>query len=169
MAHELANTNGKTAMAYFGEVPWHRLGTKLENPATAEEAITAAGLDYEVELTRLVTVNDILVPNRRAVVRQDSKEVLGVVGTCYQPVQNRECFGFMAAIRQPDDAARQDGSIVGFERKVNKSTRILCCLRPTFDLSMRFWGGRCHSGDRVENAQKANSRTNSFLYIVYQT
>lgn len=98
MAHELANTNGKTAMAYFGEVPWHRLGTKLENPATAEEAITAAGLDYEVKLTRLVTVNDILVPDRRAVVRQDSKEVLGVVGTCYQPVQNRECFGFMAAI-----------------------------------------------------------------------
>ena len=23
MAHELATTNGKTAMAYFGEVPWH--------------------------------------------------------------------------------------------------------------------------------------------------
>ena len=42
MAHDLATTNGRTAMAYFGEVPWHRLGTSLEEPATAEEAIEAA-------------------------------------------------------------------------------------------------------------------------------
>ena len=98
MAHELATTNGKTAMAYFGEVPWHRLGTKLDNPATAEEAIQAAGLGYDVELTRLVTVNDIPVPDRRAVIRQDTNEVLGVVGTTYKPVQNRQCFGFMDAI-----------------------------------------------------------------------
>ena len=98
MAHDLATTNGKTAMAYFGEVPWHRLGTKLDNPATAEEAIQAAGLGYDVELTRLVTVNDIPGPDRRAVVRQDTNQVLGVVGTTYKPVQNRQCFGFMDAI-----------------------------------------------------------------------
>jgi hypothetical protein len=55
MAHNLATTNGKTAMAYFGDVPWHGLGTQLDAPATAEEAITAAGLDYEVQLTPLTT------------------------------------------------------------------------------------------------------------------
>lgn len=98
MAHELAMTNDRPAMMYFGEVPWHRLGTKLDNPATAEEAIQAAGLGYEVELTRLVTINDIPVPDRRAVVRQDTNQVLGVVGTSYKPVQNRNCFDFMDAI-----------------------------------------------------------------------
>ena len=30
MAHELATTNGRTAMMYTGEIPWHGLGTRLE-------------------------------------------------------------------------------------------------------------------------------------------
>ena len=39
MAHELATTNGRTAMMYAGEVPWHKLGTRLNEPATAREAM----------------------------------------------------------------------------------------------------------------------------------
>jgi hypothetical protein len=50
MVHNLAKTNGRAAMMYSGEAPWHRLGTKLDNPATAEEAIVAAGLNYDVNL-----------------------------------------------------------------------------------------------------------------------
>lgn len=50
MPHDLATTNGRTALAYFGELPWHRLGTRLEEPTTAAEEITAAGLDDEVRL-----------------------------------------------------------------------------------------------------------------------
>jgi hypothetical protein len=34
MSHELATTNDRTAMTYFGQLPWHGLGTKLDNPAT---------------------------------------------------------------------------------------------------------------------------------------
>ena len=104
VAHDLATTNGRTAMMYSGEVPWHRLGTRLDEPATANEAIEAAGLGYEVELTRLVTVNDIPVPDKLAVVREDSKAILGIVGNTYRPVQNRECFGFL-------DALVADGSL----------------------------------------------------------
>jgi hypothetical protein len=48
MAHNLATTNGKTAMMDTGEVSWHKLGTKLDRPATAREAIEAAGLNYRV-------------------------------------------------------------------------------------------------------------------------
>jgi len=98
MAHDLAMTNGKTAMMFYGKEPWHGLGTKLDHPATAAEAIEAAGLDYQVELAPLVTTGGIEVPQRKAVIRDDTKEVLGVVGNSYIPIQNRQCFGFLDAV-----------------------------------------------------------------------
>ena len=98
MAHNLAETNGRTAMAYFGETPWHKLGTKLDRPATAAEAIEAAGLNYEVRLTSLITENGIPVTQKKAVVRGDTQDVLGVVGNSYVPVQNREAFQFLDTV-----------------------------------------------------------------------
>ena len=98
MAHELATTNGKTSMAYFGETPWHRLGTKLDEPATAAIAMNAAGLNYDADLVPIYTVSGTPVPQRRAVVRSDSREVLGVVGKSYVPVQNRDAFGFLDSL-----------------------------------------------------------------------
>lgn len=98
MGHELCSVNGRTAMMYVGEVPWHSLGTKLSAPATAQEAISSAGLDYDVTLADLATSDGIPVPSRRAVVRSDTNEVLGVVGNSYVPVQNRQAFGFLDAI-----------------------------------------------------------------------
>lgn len=67
MAHNLATTNGKTAMMYTGEVPWHKLGTKLDQPATAREAIEAAGLNYRVDLKSLATEDGTSVLQRKAV------------------------------------------------------------------------------------------------------
>jgi phage/plasmid-like protein (TIGR03299 family) len=98
MPHNLATTNGRTAFCYYGEKPWHGLGTELDSPATAAEAIKAAGLDYQVELTPLVTADGLDVPSRRAVVRYDTQAVLGVVSDRYVPVQNQQAFGFLDAI-----------------------------------------------------------------------
>jgi phage/plasmid-like protein (TIGR03299 family) len=98
MAHNLATTNDKPAMMYTGEVPWHRLGTRLDQPATAEEAIGAAGLGYQVDLSPLRTEAGAEVTQRKAVVRRDTGRVLGVVGNSYVPVQNHEAFGFLDAV-----------------------------------------------------------------------
>ena len=98
MPHDLATTNGQTAMMYAGETPWHGLGTKLEEPATAAEAIVAAGLNYEVELRSLLTDDGISVPSRKAVIRRDTDVVLGTVGNSYSPVQNHQCFSFLDAV-----------------------------------------------------------------------
>lgn len=98
MAHELATTNGRTAMMYAGEVPWHGLGTRLDQPATAREAIQAAGLDYSADLKEVWTNDGTPIPQRRAVVRSDTGCVLGIVGTSYVPVQNHQAFGFLDAI-----------------------------------------------------------------------
>lgn len=98
MPANLATTNGRTAMMYAGEVPWHGLGTQLAEPATAEEAIEVAGLNYEVQLRSLTTDDGIPIPKRKATVRSDTNEILGVVGTSYQPIQNQQCFGFMDSV-----------------------------------------------------------------------
>lgn len=98
MGHELSTVDGRTAMMYVGDVPWHGLGQRLDAPATAREAIEAAGLDFEVALSPLATAEGIPVPRRRAVVRQDTGRVVGVVGAAYVPVQNRQAFAFLDAV-----------------------------------------------------------------------
>ncbi|MEZ6073124.1 MAG: DUF932 domain-containing protein [Pirellulales bacterium] len=103
MALDLATNNGHAAMAYFGGVPWHRLGTSLKEPATADEAITAAGLDYYVSLFTLTTIFGEPVERCKAVVRDDTRQVLGVVSNSYLPIQNHECFGFL------DDVVADEG------------------------------------------------------------
>jgi len=98
MPANIATTHGRPAMMYAGEVPWHHLGTKLDQPVTAREAITAAGLDYEVRLTPLATYDGLAVPKTKAVVRYDTQTVLGVVSNRYVPVQNHQAFGFLDAV-----------------------------------------------------------------------
>ena len=47
--HNLATIDGKPAMMFVGQPPWHNLGTHFDNPPTsAEEVIRAAGLDWQV-------------------------------------------------------------------------------------------------------------------------
>jgi len=86
--------------------PWHGLGTVLEDPpATAGEAICAAGLNWEVRkepMEAVVAVNGsyraVAVPENYAVVRRKVDngltrlDTLGVVGAQYRVIQNIEAF-----------------------------------------------------------------------------
>lgn len=112
MGHGIYDDDGKASMMYAGKEPWHGLGTKLEKPATAEEAIWAGKLDWAVEKQPLfaVGVNSagngsvaLAIPDKFAVVRRDkwgerNCPVLGIVGADYTPLQNREAFSFFDAI-----------------------------------------------------------------------
>lgn len=103
MAHELNFENGEASMMYVGTVPWHGLGTRLEQaPKTAAEAMKAARLDWEVGLKPVYAGGGGMfyaVPDRLAVVRLDQWgeedcPVYGLVGPDYRPLQNREAFTF---------------------------------------------------------------------------
>ncbi|MCX6896786.1 MAG: DUF932 domain-containing protein [Verrucomicrobia bacterium] len=92
-------------MFYINEVPWHGLGTKLDKPATAQEAIQAAKLDWKVKKLPLFAGSKrIPVPDRFAVVRktgdliQKTDPVLGVVSNEYTPLQNHQAFQFFDPI-----------------------------------------------------------------------
>ena len=102
MAHDLEIVNGEASMFYVGEEPWHRLGTRLNTPPTAAEAIGAAKLDWRVAKKPLWAVDTNHghgrpVPGYCAIVREDQWggddcPVLGVVSDKYQPLQNVEAF-----------------------------------------------------------------------------
>ncbi len=105
MSHNLLIQNGQASMFYVNEVPWHGLGTRLDKPATAQEAIQAAGLDWRVKKLPLFAGSKrIPVPDRFAVVRrtgdliQRTDPVLGVVSNEYTPLQNHEAFQFFDPI-----------------------------------------------------------------------
>lgn len=102
MAHRI----NEDRIFYYGEKPWHNIGTELKKPATAKEAIEAARLDYEVVRWELNAVPDgnwsakelLTIPDRFATVRKDTKQVLGIVSDKYQPIQNVEAFDFFDSI-----------------------------------------------------------------------
>lgn len=75
-------------------VPWHRLGTPVENAPTSYEAIRMAGLDWEVESRPIFTDNGIEIPGYKANTRNTDNNVLGIVSDRYSIVQNKDAFAF---------------------------------------------------------------------------
>lgn len=104
MAHEISinSVTGKEEAFYGSGTPaWHRLGTVIDGLATSDEALRLAGLDWEVEQQDLMRQGDGIrwvVETHVANVRVDTNEVLGVVGSKYTVVQNRDAFRFMDAL-----------------------------------------------------------------------
>lgn len=116
MSHNLHIRNGKASMFYVTEPPWHKLGTQLERPATSEEAIQAAGLDFTVKLKQIKTVinrKQTIIPGSFATVRSDTADVLGVVGSRYEPIQNRDAFAFFDSLVGSNEAMYHTAGVLG--------------------------------------------------------
>ena len=114
---------------FFGENAWHGLGTTL--PADSDDrfdidtAIRIAGLDWTVD-TRPVSTEGHDIPTHRAIVRQDTGDVLGVVGNRYRPLQNREQFDWFRPFLESRECAFETcgslkgGSVVWVLARVNR-------------------------------------------------
>ena len=98
---------------YFGEKPWHGIGTRLDNPATAIEAIAAARLGYEVEKRPIFLENGSKIEGQQATVRTDTEQVLGIVGDRYKVVQNTEAFDFFDSVVGRKDAIYHTAGALG--------------------------------------------------------
>lgn len=111
MAHEVES------MFYVGEKPWHGLGVELPDVATAEEALVAAGLNWDVEKVPVYAkVNDVYIPidDRSAIIRTDTNDPLGIVGNVYKPFPNSEAFSFFDNVVQSKEAKYETaGSLKG--------------------------------------------------------
>ena len=100
MPANIAEINGKSAIAFYGLEPWHHLGTRLNNVATAEEMIQAASLDWNVLKQPIAgSTNGHYELVREA--RAGTNEVNVQLGRCtkaYEPLQNRDAFAFFDGI-----------------------------------------------------------------------
>jgi phage/plasmid-like protein (TIGR03299 family) len=89
-------SDGKGAMFSVGSTPWHREGEVLKSPPkTVEEALKSAGLDFEVDLQPIFVRSGSglsEVSDQVATYRTDRGDILGIVGTRYRPLQNRDAF-----------------------------------------------------------------------------
>lgn len=97
MSHEVET------MMYVGQIPWHRLGVKLDAPPTTADAMRAAGLDWEVGLKKLSTPEGFVV-DHRATYRKSDGSILGVVGPSYRPIQNASAFAWFDPFLQSGEA-----------------------------------------------------------------
>ena len=86
------------SMFYVRQVPWHGLGTMVQEAPTSEDALHIAELDWRVEQTPVFTDAGIEIPGYKANRRNTDGSILGIVSDRYKIVQNTEAFEFTDAI-----------------------------------------------------------------------
>lgn len=86
------------SMFYVRQVPWHGLGTMVQEAPTSEDALRMAELDWRVEQTPVFTDAGIEIPGYKANRRNTDGSILGIVSDRYRIVQNTEAFEFTDAI-----------------------------------------------------------------------
>lgn len=131
------------------EVPWHGVGTIVEEQQTAKNALVLAGLDWEVQLKQMFAEIDsekvpfvglngdiderrvqidpprrIEIPDQYAVVRDSDESVLGTVGGRYVPVQNWKSFEFFDSVVASGDAKYETAGSLNGGRKVFLTAKI---------------------------------------------
>ena len=125
------------SMMYAREVPWHGFGTKVDGLQTAEEAIVAAGLDWEV-VSRPIYIRQIgtakgkivKVPGYVANVRNRDSAPLGVVSPGYRVVQNRTAFAMADEIVATGEAkyetagSLREGRVVFLSMEIPKTVKV---------------------------------------------
>lgn len=99
------------------EVPWHGLGTIVQDAPTSTEAIKLAGLDWSVHsrpvYTEMSNGEKMLVEGQKANVRSTDNKVLGMVSDRYKIVQNSDAFDFTDALVGEGCRYETAGSLFG--------------------------------------------------------
>lgn len=110
------------------EVPWHGLGYISDRALTLEEAIPAAGLDWEMQkVPAVIHLNGEVIPNEGMfdLVRMDKKISFGQCTEQYKICQNRELGEFVQALTGDSEAEFETAGALDYGRRV----WFLCRLR----------------------------------------
>lgn len=123
----LDTTTGQAAL-YTSTPAWHGLGNVIPGGTSSiDQVLTLGGIDYEVE-KRLVrySFGDELrtMPDRWVTVRTDSGDPLGVVGSKYEVIQNREIFEFLEDLVANNDVIWESAGALRGGRRVFVTMRL---------------------------------------------
>jgi phage/plasmid-like protein (TIGR03299 family) len=111
MSHEIET------IAYTNEVPWHGLGTYIQDAPSVDDMLIKAGLDWTVVKAPVHAEHDtglVSTNEHFALVRSTDGKILDVCGKHYIPVQNRDALGFFRSFVEAGDATLETaGSLKG--------------------------------------------------------
>jgi len=110
--------------------------TKTMETGNIQEILKEVGLDWTVSKQKIVTEFGIDVSDYRAIVRDDIKKPLSVMGSKYQPYQNEELLKLLFEVSKKTGLSITNGGMFGDGQKVFIQLK-------TDDLKMT-------KGDRVE-------------------
>lgn len=113
------------SMAYHGDPPWHGLGTAVKHRPTSDEMITAAGLNWEVEMRPILLQGQPpqQKPRKCQLIRKprstaESEIPLAVVSPRYRTLQNSEAFEFFDPIVGKNAAVFETAGSLGHGERV---------------------------------------------------
>ena len=117
----VAFAHGRSSMFSVLKAPWHGLGVVISDACDSKQALQFANLaDWNLgKLQCYVDFQDAdglvrkLECDRYAIIRQDTGDVLGTVGSRYEIVPNEACFDFLDAVIGPDGARYETAGALG--------------------------------------------------------
>lgn len=108
--------------------PWHGIANITDHALTLDEAIPAAGLDWEMaKVPSVIHLNGEIIPNEGVfdLVRMDKKISFGQCTDQYVIAQNRELGEFVQALTGDENAEFETAGVLDYGRRV----WFLCRLR----------------------------------------
>jgi len=97
---------------------------KLGSLKTAEEAISAAGMNWAVEQTPIMGTNGMDITSHKLLFRSDNNQPLGVVGSGYMPISNASAFAFMDVLCEKQGATWEYGAVIKGGKKIVLQARL---------------------------------------------
>lgn len=132
--HDIDMSNGQANIAYVGDAPWHKLGTKLEKGLTIDEWKVAAGLNHHVLEAPVIyePSSELYGPrfgakvfkDRKVLYRSDTHAALSVVGRKYEVVQPGAILEFFRDLTMAGGYEMETAGSLGGGKRVWALARI---------------------------------------------
>lgn len=110
MAHEVES------MFYYGDMPWHKLGTKVKEAPDSAAAIQLAGLNWTVERNPVYNSVGMEIEGYKSLVRSTDQRIFSIVSDKYKVIQPWEGFALVDNLLGLDAQFETAGSLRGGKR-----------------------------------------------------